>query len=445
MVKFSQREFCFVTGLQFRVMLDIFLKLYAATQDGIHVRYFENDENIPITDVWARFLAGGFDQPKDCLKMALVLIANNVLFGQDLRRKVTLWLFQMVENLEAFNSFPWGSYVSMMTIHYLRPGFRSANAPLKHIVHYNLYGFLSTLEELHPTDEEKSQPYFVGVDTDLSEGPQFVPLNVELDDGEQQLDDYVDEDGNDDGNDSSNDSGNDGGQSRPQQKKQKSVKMKVPPQKQKMAARTKKQRISPETSLGIDDSTDSSRIMREVTSAMSDRFQDIVKKEIKKKFSAMEDRLNACLNCVEASLAELVNQRRQTTPEVHNFSTPVHQHFEVQGDYVGSPNVRGDGTIRKGVGEGDATLTKVLDGGDGTVGKGVVGGNGSNWIMISVQQSIPKKLPVQLDNDSCGVFICRYTDMLMHHKCFWGWGTKNVPGFREEMAQEIFANSVASD
>ena len=49
------------------------------------------------------------------------------------------------------------------------------------------------------------------------------------------------------------------------------------------------------------------------------------------------------------------------------------------------------------------------------------------------------------DNDSCGVFICRYTDILMRHKCFWGWGTKNVPGFREEMALEIFANSVALD
>ncbi|KAK3185019.1 hypothetical protein Dsin_032305 [Dipteronia sinensis] len=68
LAKFSQREFCLVTGLQFGVMSDIFLKPYAATKDGIHVRYFENDENIRLTDVWARFMAGGFDQPKDGLK-----------------------------------------------------------------------------------------------------------------------------------------------------------------------------------------------------------------------------------------------------------------------------------------------------------------------------------------------------------------------------------------
>ena len=62
---------------------------------------------------------------------------------------------------------------------------------------------------------------------------------------------------------------------------------------------------------------------------------------------------------------------------------------------------------------------------------------------FAVQHSIPpKKLPAQLDDDSCGVFICRYADMLMRIKCFWGWGTKNVPQLRKEMALGIFANSV---
>ncbi|KAK2658986.1 hypothetical protein Ddye_005519 [Dipteronia dyeriana] len=79
-----------------------------------------------------------FEQPKGGLKIALVLIANNVLLGQDLRRKVSLWLFALVEDLESFKSFPWGSYVYMMTIHYLRQGFRSANASRKVVAHYNL-------------------------------------------------------------------------------------------------------------------------------------------------------------------------------------------------------------------------------------------------------------------------------------------------------------------
>ncbi|KAK2637904.1 hypothetical protein Ddye_025699 [Dipteronia dyeriana] len=64
--------------------------------------------------------------------------------------------------------------------------------------------------------------------------------------------------------------------------------------------------------------------------------------------------------------------------------------------------------------------------------------------IFGAQQLIPKKLSAQLDNDNCGVFICRYADMLMRHKCFWGWGTKNVPGFKEEMVLGIFTNSVAA-
>ena len=87
------------------------------------------------------------------------------------------------------------------------------------------------LEELHPTNNEREKPYFVGVDTDLSIGPQFVPDNFEEDDGQQRLDDEVDN------------VDNDGGQSRPKQKKRKTS-----PRKQKNTARTKRQRTLGDTS-----------------------------------------------------------------------------------------------------------------------------------------------------------------------------------------------------
>ena len=66
-----------------------------------------------------------------------------------------------------------------------------------------------------------------------------------------------------------------------------------------------------------------------------------------------------------------------------------------------------------------------------------------NGKVFSANQSIPKKLPAQLDNHSCGVFICRYADMLMRNVCFWG--SKKVPKLREEMALGIFANSVPAE
>ncbi|KAK3189570.1 hypothetical protein Dsin_029131 [Dipteronia sinensis] len=273
-------------------------------------------------DVWARFMAGGFDQPKDGLKMALVLIANNVLFGQDLRRKATLWLFQMVEDLEAFSSFPWGSYVYMMTIHYLRQGFRSANAPLKHIVHYNLYGFPWALE-IWAMEAFGSLIDLVGKNLGHRH-PRLKNWRIFK---------------------------------RPHDFFGKFAKY--------------------EKEMG-DDSTDSSRIIRKVMSAMSDRFEDIVK-EIKKEISAMEDRLNARLTRVEASLAQL------STPEVQedHVGGPNVGGDGTVGKGVGKGDANrteafdgGDGTVGNGVGEGDATLTEALDGGDGTVGKGVSRGNG---------------------------------------------------------------------
>ena len=65
------------------------------------------------------------------------------------------------------------------------------------------------LEELHPTGNESEQLYLVGVDTDLSVGPQYVPDNYEENNGQQRVDDEVEN------------VDNDGGQSRPKQKKQK--------------------------------------------------------------------------------------------------------------------------------------------------------------------------------------------------------------------------------
>ncbi|KAK0595150.1 hypothetical protein LWI29_004001 [Acer saccharum] len=197
------------------------------------------------------------------------------------------------------------------------------------------------LEELHPTDNEREQTYLVGVDTDLSIGPQFVPLNYEEDDGQQRLDDEVG-----------------------------------------------------------DDSTVSSQIEREPLREMSDRFEGIVKKEIKNEISAMEHRINRRLTRVKESVAQLVDVRRQVTmflkknkiihtiPEVHNFSTPQHQYDhrgissslgggyddnDVDGTYGGGvmddthggrDGSHGDGTHGGGVGDG------THGGGGGTHGGG---------------------------------------------------------------------------
>ncbi|KAK2658902.1 hypothetical protein Ddye_005435 [Dipteronia dyeriana] len=206
--KFMKREFCLVIGLKFGVMSDIFLKTYHVISGGIHDRYFTEDENLQLKHVWENFMGGQFEQPKDGLKMAsfwameacnslVELVGNNLCHNHP---RLKNWgIFKRPHNFFA----KFAKYEQEVNEE-------------NHVV----------LEVLTPTDDEKIQPYLVGVDTNLSEGPQFVPLNY--DDGEQRPND----DGNADGND---DDANDGGQSRPKQ-----MKRKMSPQKEKKGGRTKR-------------------------------------------------------------------------------------------------------------------------------------------------------------------------------------------------------------
>ncbi|KAK3224949.1 hypothetical protein Dsin_004811 [Dipteronia sinensis] len=149
---------------------------------------------------------------------------------KDYGRQVTYWLLSLVEDIEAFNLFPWGHYVFKMTLHYIRIGFKVPK-PMGPGRRYNLYGFiwgvqfwameaiqsmrkklgnrfapqgrpsfkkwefikrgshmsdswlkkelegkLTGLPEISPTRMEEKEDYWLGIDDNLSEGPQFVPL-----------------------------------------------------------------------------------------------------------------------------------------------------------------------------------------------------------------------------------------------------------------------------
>ncbi|KAK2633772.1 hypothetical protein Ddye_028564 [Dipteronia dyeriana] len=118
-VRLGKTEFCLCTGLKFDELPDIFFKDYVPVKDVIRMRYFGGDGYLLLDQLLNRFLKGSFAHKGDGLKMALVLFANNILFGQDYRRQVTYLLMSLVEDIRAFNSFPWGHYVFKMILHYL--------------------------------------------------------------------------------------------------------------------------------------------------------------------------------------------------------------------------------------------------------------------------------------------------------------------------------------
>ncbi|KAK0582693.1 hypothetical protein LWI29_028613 [Acer saccharum] len=109
-------------------------------------------------------------------------------------------------------------------------------------------GQAQVLEVLEATDDEAKKDYMVGVDFDMSEGPQFIPpVEMETKEDNESLDDL------DDGNDG--DDGDDGDDGAPTRKT--AVKRKAPKKKKETSA--KKQRKSiPITSLDEEDPLQSS-------------------------------------------------------------------------------------------------------------------------------------------------------------------------------------------
>ncbi|KAK3229677.1 hypothetical protein Dsin_001558 [Dipteronia sinensis] len=119
-VWFSKVEFCLITGLKFGVIHDT--TTYQTVQNGIHEQYFEVREEVKYEHLRAVLRCGIFDQQYDVAKLCLLYMLNWILMGVDEREKVPVWQFRLVEDLDAFDVFPWGAYVYRQSIY----GFKHA-------------------------------------------------------------------------------------------------------------------------------------------------------------------------------------------------------------------------------------------------------------------------------------------------------------------------------
>ncbi|KAK2659536.1 hypothetical protein Ddye_006069 [Dipteronia dyeriana] len=139
-VRFSNVEFCLITGLRFRVITDMIILIE-------------------------------FQQPYDAEKLCLYYV--------DERVKTLVCKFRLVEDLDAFDAFPWGAHLYMHSIYSFKHALdgkrerferhQQINGANIHTVEtYNIYGLSHALlmfvrTGLVPTATE-SQPYFTGID-----------------------------------------------------------------------------------------------------------------------------------------------------------------------------------------------------------------------------------------------------------------------------------------
>ncbi|KAI9201202.1 hypothetical protein LWI28_020061 [Acer negundo] len=52
-----------------------------------------------------------FSEQYDAVKLCLLYMLNWILMGLDERVKVPIWQFRLVEDLDAFDAFPWGTQI----------------------------------------------------------------------------------------------------------------------------------------------------------------------------------------------------------------------------------------------------------------------------------------------------------------------------------------------
>ncbi|KAK3211241.1 hypothetical protein Dsin_015947 [Dipteronia sinensis] len=120
---------------------------------GVLDRYYGGE--VPTFDmILQRLDQGNFSHATDAIKSAYLFFFGHVLHGIEYQKTVPRWACMFVENLSAFESFPWGTYVYSQTIYYLRrfttgrEGRKKQNRKLSQNqnVGVNVYGFVWTFQ-----------------------------------------------------------------------------------------------------------------------------------------------------------------------------------------------------------------------------------------------------------------------------------------------------------
>ncbi|KAL5787553.1 hypothetical protein ACOSP7_004502 [Xanthoceras sorbifolium] len=80
-VRFSRVKFCLITGLKFGHIPD--MSAYVDVLQGIHSKCFGRRTDVKVKDVKNRLEQGDYVIPQDALKLSLILMLHNFLYGSD--------------------------------------------------------------------------------------------------------------------------------------------------------------------------------------------------------------------------------------------------------------------------------------------------------------------------------------------------------------------------
>ena len=146
--RFGKQEFLLITGLHFG---GIDREIFQATQNdpnSLLQRWFNGV--LPTISEFATFVEARSQlnrededvlNDEDLLKLANIGIAFHLFMGQDEKAKISLFLWIIIEDMERWNSFPWGTLCYSVLFHYLRMALTEERIrkPPRNI---NIYGYV---------------------------------------------------------------------------------------------------------------------------------------------------------------------------------------------------------------------------------------------------------------------------------------------------------------
>jgi hypothetical protein len=142
-VRFSISEFCLVTGL--RCSGDNDTQVFESRPSQLKTKYFSLVDSVTHEDVKSTFISA-CQMPdldlvetlpdKDVAMIGALYFCTHYLFPRDYKKVVDQFLFALVEDFTAMNSFPWGKLLFEITLGALKDGLSRRTS------HYRLRGML---------------------------------------------------------------------------------------------------------------------------------------------------------------------------------------------------------------------------------------------------------------------------------------------------------------
>ncbi|KAK2645937.1 hypothetical protein Ddye_021132 [Dipteronia dyeriana] len=114
LIRFSPVEFFLVSGLAFGEYSESNLELFKRKNSRLRRIYFQSSKvKVKMIVDWFRNLGSNnkISDDEDVVKLALILFLEMTLVRKDDRTSILYWALELVDDLDAFNNFPWGTFI----------------------------------------------------------------------------------------------------------------------------------------------------------------------------------------------------------------------------------------------------------------------------------------------------------------------------------------------